>query len=230
LQRILQLVPNNVKGRIKGRLPDSLLFGQLVLRRARSWQKIGLIFVHVPKNGGTSINSSLYGQFMGHFRVQDIERMRPDLLRGLPSLAVTRNPWARAYSAWNFARKGAEMTDGAQIRHAGRYRGSDFVNFERFVLEWLPRQDLDSEDYVFRPQSHFLLSRVDKIGVSHLGQIEDANTYLPFLEETLGSKIEIGHLNRTSDTLRYREVYTPEMRDTLARCYADDLKRFDYDF
>lgn len=219
-----------MKDLLKSLIPDSLLLGHLVLRRARVWQEAGLIFVHVPKNGGTSINTALYGRFMGHFRVRDIERLRPDLLNGLPSLAVTRNPWARAYSAWNFARKGATMTDGAQIRHAERYRGVEFSSFERFVLEWLPDRDLGREDYVFRPQSQFLLNHRGDIGVTHLGRIEDTGTYLPFLKETFGRSVVIGQLNRTAEPFRYRETYNSEMRDMLARCYAADLERFDYDF
>lgn len=220
----------DAKNRLKSMIPDSLLLGQLVLRRAAAWKQAGIIFVHVPKNGGTSINTALYGQFMGHFRVRDIERFRPDLLRSLPSLAVTRNPWARAYSAWSFARKGAEMSDGAQIRHPERYRGKYFASFERFVMDWLPGRDLDREDYIFRSQSHFLLTLSGEIGVSHVGQIEDTGTYLPFLEETLGRRVEIGHLNRTVDSTRFREAYTPEMPDVLALCYAGDLERFAYDF
>lgn len=219
-----------LKNRIKSMLPDSLLLGQLALRRAHAWQEAKLIFVHVPKNGGTSINNALYGRFMGHYRVCDIERVRPDLFRTLPSLAVTRNPWARTYSAWNFARKGTEMKDGAQIQNAALYKAPEFASFERFVMEWLPGRNLEREDYVFRPQSHFLLTRENEVGVSHLGQIEDSETYRPFLEETLGRRVDIGHLNRTTDLSRYSEAYTSAMRDVVARCYAADFERLDYDF
>lgn len=203
---------------------------QLVLRRARAWRDVGLIFVHVPKNGGTSINNALYERFMGHYRVCDIERVRPDLYCSLPSLAVSRNPWERTYSAWNFARKGAEMKDGAQIKKPSRYRTPEFASFERFVMEWLPNRDLEREDYVFRSQSQFLLTRKGDIGVSHLGRIEDSRTYLPFLEETLGRKVKIGHLNRSTNPSRNSEIYTPAMRDVVARCYETDLSRFSYDF
>jgi|TARA_B110000977_G_C10825915_1_gene396131 hypothetical protein len=48
--------------------------------------------------------------------------------------------------AWNFARKGAEMADRAQIHRPERYQSADFESFERFVLNWLPNRNLDSED------------------------------------------------------------------------------------
>ena len=218
------------KESLKQLIPEGLRMGQLVLRRAVALQHAGVIFVHIPKNGGTSINNAVYGRFMGHFRVRDIERVRPNLLRSLPSFAVSRNPWARAYSAWSFAREGAAMKDGVQIRNPVRYQALEFASFERFVLEWLPSRDLNREDYVFRPQSQFLLNRRGETGVSHLGRIEDPGSYLPFLEEALGRRIEIRHLNRTADSFRYREAYTLEMRDSITRCYAADLEKLDYDF
>lgn len=220
----------DAKESLKHLIPEAFRMGQLVLRRAVALQHAGVIFVHIPKNGGTSINHAVYGRFMGHFRVRDIERVRPNLLRSLPSFAVVRNPWARAYSAWNFARQGAAMKEGAQIRSPARYQTPEFESFERFVLEWLPSRDLNREDYVFRPQSQFVLNKWDEIGVSNLGRIEEPDSYLPYLEDTLGRQIEIRHLNRTADPFRYREAYTLEMRATLAGCYSVDLERFNYDF
>lgn len=218
------------KNTVKHFIPEWLRMGQLVLRRTAAWRRAGLIFVHVPKNGGTSINNAVYGQFMGHCRVRDIERFRSDLLRDLPSLAVTRNPWARIYSAWNFARKGAAMKDGAQIHNPGRYQVPEFESFERFVLEWLPARNLERDDYVFRPQVHFLHKRHGQLGVTHLGQIEHPASYSDYLEQALGRQVEIGYMNQGNSPARYREAFTPEMRDTVARLYAADLQLMQYDF
>ena len=214
----------------KNLIPDDLLFGQLVLRRSRAWREVGVIFVHVPKNGGTSINTALYGQFMGHFRVRDIEGIRPNLLQQLPSFALTRNPWARAYSAYSFARRSVAMADGVQIRYPNRYKVPEFSTFERFVLEWLPSRDLGREDYVFRSQAHYLLNREGEVGVRHLGRLEDPKSYIPILNENIGRIVDIGHLNRSTDAGQYRNKYTLEMRDALAKSYSIDIGLFNYDF
>jgi len=122
------------------------------------------------------------------------------------------------------------MADGAQIHRPERYQSADFESFERFVLNWMPNRNLDSEDYVFRPQSHFLLTSKGGIGGHHLGRIEEACSYQPFIEDTLGRKIKIQVINRSTEAFRYRKAYTKEMHDTLARCYAENIERFDYNF
>ena len=219
-----------LKNYAKGLIPDDLILSQLVLRHSQAWQEAGLIFVHVPKNGGTSINMALYGKSMGHFRARDIVRVRPNLLSDLPSLALTRNPWARAYSAYNFARMGSQMSDGAQIRNPQKYTRPEFSSFEKFVLEWLPSRNLEREDYVFRPQIHFILGHQGDVLVRHVGRLETQQSYLAFLEDTLGRKLDIQHLNRTAESVKYRQAYTSEMRDALAQIYVNDVKRFNYDF
>lgn len=122
------------------------------------------------------------------------------------------------------------MADGAQIHRPKRYQSADFESFERFVLNWLPKRNLDSEDYVFHPQRHSLLTSKGEIGVHHLGRIEDACSYHPFIEDTLGPKIKIRVINHSTKTFSYRKAYTKEIRDTLARCYAENIERFDYNF
>ena len=122
------------------------------------------------------------------------------------------------------------MADGAQIHQPEHYQNADFESFERFVLNWQPNRNFVSEDYVFRPQSHSLLGSKGGIGVHHLGRTEEAYSYQPFIEDTLGRKIKIQVINRSTEAFRYRKAYTKEMHDTLARCYTEDIERFYYNF
>lgn len=201
------------------------------IHRARPlWHQAGMIFIHVPKNGGTSVNNALYGRFMGHFTVDDIELFHRSLFASLPSLALTRNPWARVYSAYRFARKGAEMTDGARVKDPQKYQVKVFSTFESFVHDWLDGRDLTNEDLIFRQQSDFILRRGGAIGVTRLGRLEEPESYLGWVEEVTGKPLNIPHLNRTSGATDYRAVYSSETRDLVARAYAQDVECFGYDF
>lgn len=211
-------------------LPSPLYAASLIYRRAPIWRKAGFLFVHVPKNGGTSLNSAIYGQFMGHVSVRELQQFGGALLRDLPSLAIARNPWARLYSAYKFARRGRQMMDGAQIFAPERYLGPEFETFERFVFEWLDGRELSKEDYVFRAQTDFILAADGSIGVDHLGRLENPTTYLDFVESNLERKLNLHHLNSTTGHKEYEGAYTPEMKDVVARNYSKDLSLFQYEF
>lgn len=213
-------------------LPEPIRFGSLVFRRRHLWVKAGVIFIHVPRNGGTSINTALYGRFMGHYSARDVRIWAPDLFGRLPSFAVTRNPWARLLSAYRFARAGRAIDGpaGVGIRHPERYQAPVFGSFERFVVEWLPERDLSKEDLVFRLQSGFVLERDGEVLVSHLGRLEALSELETYLTRTLGRPLKIGHINRTGDILPYRMAYTAEMRDIVARAYGQDVEAFGYEF
>lgn len=202
----------------------------IALVRAKEWQKSGVIFIHIPKNGGTSINKAIYGRFMGHYSINDVYRVRPDLASSLPSLAVTRNPWSRLYSAYRFCCKGHQMRDGAAISSANRYQVPVFATFERFVHEWLAGRCLEREDHVFHPQTKFIVRSQGALGVTHVGRLEDPRTYLEWLEDKLRRRITIDRLNRSSNALDYRNAYTDTMRDVVAQVYASDIAKWRYDF
>ena len=51
-----------------------------------------------------------------------------------------------------------------------------------------------------------------------------------WLQEVLGRAIKIPHVNRSGDKIDHRSFYTAEMRDSIARIYADDISIFGYDF
>ena len=223
-----------LRQRIRALVPKPIYNAQLIARRAPRWEQAGIIFVHVPKNGGTSLNTALYGRFMGHYSVRELQQHVPERFKRLPSFALTRNPWSRALSAYRFVCAGDQMTAGPKILNPGRYQIPAFDSFERFILEWLPAQDLRTADFVFRTQENFVRDRNGNMGVSFLGRLEDPAGYGTFLEETLGRKLDIPYINRTSATSEhdtgYRKSYSSEMRDMVARLYADDLNLASYDF
>lgn len=195
----------------------------LVFRRRSLWQKAGVIFIHIPKNAGSSINDALYGQFMGHIPAQRIRQLTPKTFTNLPSFALLRDPVARCRSAYEFAKAGTGVGDGviAGMNRPDQYAIPEFDSFERFVAEWLPRQDLTKADPVFRPQSSYICDPNAHVIVDRLGSVEGLADIEGWLSDILGKSIAIGHTNRTP-VQGQRTKPGPETETAIRQIYKTD--------
>lgn len=214
------------------RLPEGLRGADLIRRRKQYWIAAGIVFIHVPKAAGTSINQALYGRFMGHVRARDIRRWAPQSVKALPSFAVTRNPWDRLVSAWRFARRGEGIGGRLQagVWRPQQYRIAEFETFERFVMQWLSARDVDRLDSIFQPQSRFVCDRTGRALVDHVGRLDDLGPTLDFLRARLGKAPAIPSSNRSGRIVDYHTLYTPELVDRVGRIYASDVEAFGYAF
>lgn len=212
-------------------LPQSIRFAVLARQRAQPWREAGVVFIHVPKAAGTSINLALYGEWMGHARARDIRRWAPADVKALPSFAITRNPWDRLVSAYRFATNGGGS--GGQFEahpwHPERFRIPEFETFERFVTEWLVRRHIWL-DPIFQPQSSWICDRGGKILVDHVGRIENLEPTLGFLRRELGRAPSVPEGNRSGERVDYRSFYTPELARLVGHVYAQDVETFEYTF
>lgn len=215
------------------RLPEGFQRAVLVRRRQAIWIRTGIVFIHVPKAAGTTINESLYGRFMGHIRASDVERWGSPAARALPRFAILRNPWDRLLSAYRFVTRGGGIggPNAGRPRHARQYRTSAFETFERFVNDWLAVRDPRSLDPVFQPQHLYVCDDGGRVIVDHLGRFEDLESTYAFLQSKVrGGVGAVGHSNRSGDPVDFRRFYTPSLVDTVARLYSDDIRRFGYEF
>lgn len=198
-------------------------------RRYPYWARMGCIFVHVPKAAGTSINRAIYGKTLGHYRAADIRRNFPNLFARSFVFSFVRNPWARALSAYQFAVQG--RTESMGMRKPHQYRIPEFESFERFLLEWLVKQDLDSIDPVFQAQYKYVVDSQGAQIVDFIGRVEQLSTDIEYVVAQLGRRVNVPHDNRTSSTRSYQDAFTSDaMIRLVGDIYREDVKKFSYEF
>jgi hypothetical protein len=213
-------------------LPVGLHNANLVRRNSEIWAKAGVLFIHIPKAAGTSINQALYGRFMGHVRASDIERWGTAELRSLPSFAITRNPWDRLVSAYRYSRRlhDVDWKAGPSVPAVVRKQIPDIHTFAAFVIEWLQYQNVSKMNLIYQPQSLFVCDHRGRVCIDHIGKFEDfAPTYL-FIKEHLGPMPALPKTNRSGEPVDYKTFYTPELIDIVGELYSQDVRNFGYSF
>jgi hypothetical protein len=213
-------------------LPTSFRNAMLVKRRSPLWLSARIVFVHVPKAAGTSINHALYGRFMGHARACEIRKWGSAALNALPSFAVTRNPWDRLVSAYRFAKRGHGIGGAYQAaaNSPDQYDRPEFESFPLFVKEWLANKNVSKLDGIFQPQSLFVCSASGTILVDHVGSLDNLRPTEDFIRSHLRNAPSIGFSNRSGQRIDYRCYYTDDLAEIVARIYRNDIELFGYRF
>jgi hypothetical protein len=186
-------------------------------RRARltAIRRAGVLFVHVPKNGGMSISSALYGQQVKHASISYYHRVAPDLV-DLPSAAILRDPIDRFLSAYAYARAGGSHDNRVSIPFRERYRALAGVDDALDHIE--QAQDLYQIDHIFPPQSRYVTDHQGAVAVDRLVMLE-ALTRLSDLAPHLPDS-PLPHLNRTD---LYKPALTGRQIVRILAFYAEHV-------
>ena len=148
--------------------------------RLRTLARTGLIFVHIPKNAGTSVESALLEQrsctesrsCKGHtwgrspplLHATSAEYQRAcnaTLFHSVPSAAILRRPLDRARSMYLYFSSGGngspdDLRKFASIRALHKAHGAR-LGFQEFVERLAQENESWTQEILFRPQSEFVL-------------------------------------------------------------------------
>ncbi|KAH8098455.1 hypothetical protein JL720_1398 [Aureococcus anophagefferens] len=208
------------------------------------------LLVHVPRTSGTTLRA-LYAALLGasalapsrHFTAAQLRRCGG--LRNTTTVAVVRDPWARAYSSWTHLRKVAQISEHNSDRFFGTWL-HEFETFSAFaetgglaVAAKMCPHFFPALDYVADPKTGDVL--VDEIHLFEQLHAGDKTNLVPLLAATglLGVARRKNVSASFADKVRPRggqgprrhcKHYTRRAADVVAEIYADDISAFDYEF
>jgi hypothetical protein len=205
-------------------LPENARIPLDILRRCHRWKKEGVLFIHVPKAAGVSVNQAIYGRPLGHFYAKDIKRICPKIFINTFSFSVVRNPVNRLYSAYSFSRQGGTSVMG--MSNPDFYiNNPDFTSFEKFVTNWLKKQDLSKIDGIFRPQYLYLFDDSKNLLVDKFYKLEGVERNFDEISEKIGKPFILDHHNKSD---RKNIEISDELRATIYEIYKQDFELLDY--
>ncbi|MGB3297849.1 MAG: sulfotransferase family 2 domain-containing protein [Phormidesmis sp.] len=193
------------------------------------------IFVHIPKTGGTSIESTAMfddqrrttgEKVSGHSTALKFREACPKEFERYFKFAFVRNPYDRLVSAFFYLSKGGSGSSDKQIfeKYIAKYNG----NFKSFCLDFLSCENIQKSIHL-RPQTDFICDENGEIVVDYLGRLENIRRDYRFVCQKLNFPFKLEHKRKGSHR-HYSAYYTPEIVETVSSIYQKDLELLGYQY
>ena len=184
-----------------------------------------ILFIHIAKNAGTSLNTVPELLQLGHWRLQEIERMGVNL-SNRTILCVTRNPYDRLLSAYYYFQhtSSQEQMTGYGYRRVSPevQRYSDFrefvKSFSTFKYKYIWHFDTQSS-YLFNTKKNYSIIYLP------LEQLDEA--YITFARKYNLPNLPHENRSRTGNRTRQRH-YTEDIAQMVYDHYREDFENLGY--
>ena len=168
------------------------------------------IFVHIPKNAGTSIetlfgNSSFKIQPDKHANIHEIKKLFPEVYKSYRKFTIIRNPYDKMVSWYFYLR-----------RNLGEHH--KVLEFNEWIKDPSKFWHADDPAYFLDPQHTWVDDTVVLIKYENLGKE---------LNQFFGKKIDLPVINKSNHD-HYSTYYNRESLDIIYDRYKEDFKKFNY--
>lgn len=187
-----------------------------------------ILFIHIPKAAGMSVVNTLYSQNKSHhaaaidFLKEDKEKFYQAF-----SFAITRDPYTRLYSAYNYLKDGG-MNNIDRVWW--ELYLSEYDNFEAFILEGGLNYAIENNAEHFIPQYKFVFDDNNNLLCNYLGKIENLNEIEALLTDNLQRDIRFSHRNVINKSnINLDDIYSKKMLNIVNECYQKDFSLLGYD-
>jgi len=180
-------------------------------------EKVKRLFIHIPKNGGTSVQKEMTTLSFGHDRWRDVPR---DIRYIHQSFAVIRNPWARMVSRYVMGISTSNTND----------HGTTWNTFEEFLetrYVWTDKQWYDPIRS-WNTQYDYVCDENDVVRCDILR--------LEFIDDELSPYLNLNtpyivRENVGEYTRNYQDYYNNEQTiQIVADWYEQDIDYWGFDF
>lgn len=198
---------------------------------------LNLIFVHIPKNAGTTIDNTFFGEergkFSGHHKWGTYKTKVSDKWDNYTTFSIVRNPWDRVVSSYVYARKDESYWHSAinpEQSRMGKHFDYDTLKDKSFSEAVEMIDDLEHQSW--GSQYPYICDDEKNTKVDYVLRMENLNSELEnmFSEEGVEVKYNMKKENVTREEKDYREWYNGETKKKVKNYYKTDIELFDYSF
>jgi chondroitin 4-sulfotransferase 11 len=190
------------------------------LARLRTKYLLDVIFVHINKTGGSSIERALDLPFQHRTAQQLREDLGERRWKDRFSFAFVRNPWDKVASHYHY-----------RVKTNQTGLGTHPVGFNEWVRLAYGERDPRYYDQpmMFMPQTDWITDSQGNVMIDYIGRFERLREDFGEVCTRIGRQAELPH-EKASPNRSYRSEYTPETADIVARRFAADIALFGYSF
>ena len=179
-----------------------------------------VIFVHINKTGGSSVEHALGLKFAHLTAREHIARLGRTRWERAFTFSIVRNPWDKVVSHYQYR----VDTNQTNLRDSP-------ISFRDWVR--LSYGDRDPKYFdkpkMFMPQRDWLTDESGTIAVDYIGRFEHLEQDFSTVCEQLGTTAKLPHMKK-SKRGDCRDYYDDETAEIVARVFAEDIDEFGYRF
>jgi hypothetical protein len=183
------------------------------------------VFVHIPKTGGTSINTAL-GSFPSHTTARQYLRKYPQAKQYF-KFAIVRNPWDYLVSYYHFYNS-PEYRDATTKRRKA-YADASTRSFNKWV-RWALSGKAIYDRKITRLQLDWVTSANGSVIVDYIGRFETLQGSFYEICDRIGIKRMVLPHEKKGSHKHYSEYYDKSLRDFVGQYYAKDIEAFSYPY
>ena len=186
------------------------------------------IFVHIPRTGGSSIKTALQSMLKirvrNHLKVSDLRRAGQVAAKTFPKFTFVRNPWDWLYSLYCMLKLKKLFAFNGKLIAIQHEPGSSV---------WEHRHILSFADCILNhplpdSQLSWILDKKGNPSIDFIGHFESLQIDLDRVCDIFGfGCCTLPHVDAYSD-MPYREAYTDEMWEKVAKEYRESNEFFGY--